>query len=184
MGDHVFTTQDKTTWGDGPWQTEPDKVVWIDEVTRLDCMANRGPSGSWCGYVGVDPSHRMHGKGYSECLAGCPAEEGSCYDHSPEAVLSVHGGLTYAKACWGDEATGICHVPEPGRSHDIWWFGFDCAHYQDFSPGSAAQIAASYHQRGQTMPDCFNRMASEIYRDLVYVRAEVTSLAAQIAAPQ
>lgn len=147
MGDHVFTTQDKTTWGDGPWQTEPDKVVWIDEVTRLDCMANRGPSGSWCGYVGVDPSHRMHGKGYSECLAGCPAEEGSCYDHSPEAVLSVHGGLTYAKACWGDEATGICHVPEPGRSH-------------------------------------FNRMASEIYRDLVYVRAEVTSLAAQIAAPQ
>ena len=59
-----FETQDKGDWGDGPWQGEPDKRQWQDKVTRLPCLMVRGPSGSWCGYVGVPPGHPAHGLHY------------------------------------------------------------------------------------------------------------------------
>ena len=52
-------TVDKTGWPEGPWMTEPDKLVWIDVDTDLDCMAVRAPTtGAWCGYVGVPPRTR------------------------------------------------------------------------------------------------------------------------------
>ncbi len=48
----------KSTWGDGPWQNEPDKVQWTDQDTRLPCLAVRnGRIGNWCGYVGVSNDH-------------------------------------------------------------------------------------------------------------------------------
>ena len=36
-----YRTVDKSEWGPGPWQEEPDKAVWIDERTGLDCMIHR-----------------------------------------------------------------------------------------------------------------------------------------------
>ena len=45
---------DKTTWAEGPWKDEPDKVVGVDEATGLDCMIVRHDEyGHFCGYVGV-----------------------------------------------------------------------------------------------------------------------------------
>jgi hypothetical protein len=80
--------------------------------------------------------------------------------------VDVHGGLTYADRCQGT----ICHVPESGRSHDVWWFGFDCAHAFDLAP-----MLTKY----RTPHD--NAAFREVYRDLRYVKAEVTSLAKQLA---
>ena len=57
---------DRGTWPAGPWTDEPDKVVWVDEATGLDCMARRGGGGAWCGYVGLKADHPWHGKGYSD----------------------------------------------------------------------------------------------------------------------
>jgi hypothetical protein len=150
MDERTYVTVDKTGWGDGPWRGEPDKVLWVDEATGLDCMVKRNPGGALCGYVGVGPDHPLHGVEYER----------------PD--VSVHGGLTYSDACWGDEATGICHTPEPGRHHDVWWFGFDCAHAFDLTPG--------YTARG------LEPIPGETYRDLAYVRREVESLARQLAA--
>ena len=63
---------------------------------------------------------------------------------------------------WREQAQGtlICHVPEPGRPANVWWFGFDCAHYRDVTPAYACE--------GQ-------------YRDIDYVTREVASLARQLA---
>jgi hypothetical protein len=36
-----WTTIDKSSWGNGPWQTEPDKAQWQDEETGLPCLAVR-----------------------------------------------------------------------------------------------------------------------------------------------
>ena len=171
-----WTTVDKSDWGDGPWQSEPDKMVWIDPDTDLDCMIHRGPAGALCGYVGVGPDHPWHGQHYDSVDA------------------EVHGGLTFASACQeGDtEADGICHVPLPGRPHDVWWLGFDCAHAQDFMPRmrrDEMKLADLFESEGKTeeaalfrsspMTKGWGPFASPAYKTVAYVKAEVGSLAKQ-----
>ncbi len=39
-----YRTVDKTGWGEGPWQSEPDKRQWQDEATGLPCLIVRGPA--------------------------------------------------------------------------------------------------------------------------------------------
>lgn len=164
-----YRTVDKSEWGDGPWQSEPDKRQWQDETTGLPCLIVRGPSGALCGYVGVSKDHPAHGKDYwarrydddGNEVALSPAEQ-AIYD------IEVHGGLTFADGCshGTDESRGICHRPDAGEPDDVWWFGFDCAHSGDFSPR---------RERESMFNDGW-------YRDIEYVTAEVRSLAKQLAA--
>jgi len=65
---------------------------------------------------------------------------------------------------WKEKAQSefICHIPEPGTSDDIWWFGFDCAHAGDGSP-------LQDYLRGE-------------YRDIEYVKENIKSLAKQLKA--
>ena len=74
-------TMDKTSWGDGPWQTESDYHEWVDSKTGLDCRIRRNGSGALCGYVGLPKGHEFCGADYSEV---------------PWGQVSVHGGLTYS----------------------------------------------------------------------------------------
>lgn len=147
-----YRTIDKTAWGDGPWLNEPDKKQWQDVETGLPCLAVRNRSGAWCGYVGVPQTHPWHG-----------------YDDRHELIvdtINVHGGLTFSSACahGEDESQGICHRPDPGEPDNVWWFGFDCAHWNDLSP--------AYQQAG--LPDCAQ------YRTLLYVERQVSKLARQL----
>lgn len=161
----TWTHADKSTWGDGPWQDEPDKVQWIDEATGLDCLIVRNHHGALCGYVGVPPGHPLHGK---------DTEEADRFE--------VHGGLTFAGGCDEDapEGHGICHVPEPGRPDDVWWLGFDCGHAWDVIPGMEAHLR-ELGMPPLRLPD-FQRMPRTLYKTVPYVRAEVTSLAKQLVA--
>jgi hypothetical protein len=161
-----YRTDDKSTWERGPWDDEPDKVVWVDEATGLDCMAHRNHSGNWCGYVGVPEGHRAYERGYDDVPA------------------VVHGGLTYANFCQEGcpPEYGICHLPQEGRPDKVWWLGFDCGHWMDYLPGMAArlkEIRAS-HPEYREYPE--ERDFGEKYRTLDYVVSEVTQLAAQVAA--
>jgi hypothetical protein len=96
---------DKSEWGAGDWQHEPDKVQWPDEATGLACLAVRGPHGGWCGYVGVAPSHPWHTKDYSTCVVPTlhesheGGEENYHFNCTPEGILRVHGGVTFADSC-------------------------------------------------------------------------------------
>lgn len=111
----VSPNNPKSEWGEGPWQDEPDKIVWVDPASDLDCMIIRGPSGALCGYVGVPTEHPAYG------LDG------------GELEIYAHGGVNFAGECHGI----ICHVPEPGRTDHVWWLGFDCAHFNDYCPAFA-----------------------------------------------
>lgn len=82
---------------------------------------------------------------------------GKGYD---DVQVDVHGGLTYAESCGGR----ICHIPAPGESDDVWWLGFDCAHLGDNNPGMR-----KYPMRGHSS-----------YKDVLFVRSEVESLAKQL----
>jgi len=146
----TFEDGQRENWPAGPWDGEPDKMQWPDPATRLACMVRRGPLGVWCGYVGVDRTSPLFGRSY--------------HDLSPEP--DVHGGLTFAEACDGDEEHGICHVPEPGEPEPLWWFGFDCGHAFDLSPVVSGMF--------ETV------LGDVVYRDLAYARAECEGLAAQL----
>ena len=199
-----WTNVDKTGWGDGPWTDEPDKMQWIDEATGLDCLIVRGPMGALCGYVGVPPEHPWHGIPYSgreyDYENREPVELGGGFgkvqmpkktevvpwDQAPESKVDVHGGLTYSGLCQeeAEEGKGICHIPEPGRPADVFWFGFDCAHYMDMCPvmemhnRERFEDAKTERERELWGPKDFG----ETYKTVPYVQAEVTSLAAQLAA--
>lgn len=152
---YTFEDADKSTWGEGPWQNEPDKVVWVDDATGLDCMIVRNRLGALCGYVGVPEGHPWHGVNYND------------------VSVKVHGGLTYSAPCEEDAREcdhTVCHTELPGRPEHVWWLGFDCAHGFDFAPAMVARD----RERGHYYHD-----PSEEYRDLGYVKADVISLAEQ-----
>lgn len=131
----------RARWTPGPWMQEPDRVEW--RAFDLPCLIVRQPHfGHLCGYVAVPPEHPAHGKHYGVV----------------EPHVHVHGGLTFSERCVGL----VCHVPKPGEVDDVWWFGFDCNHYNDEAPGMA-------------------RGSMSNYRGIAYVAGEVIELAAQLA---
>jgi len=169
-----WTHVDKTAWGDGPWQDEPDKIQWVDPATGLDCLMVRHTRvGHWCGYVGVAEGHPAFEQDYDNVRVG-PCPDNDHWDHEPSCYLDIHGGLTFASKCQEDaeEGHGVCHIPDPGRPADVWWLGFDCAHGGDLSPAMRAR------ERDRGWPDL---TLNDTYRDRAYVEAEVANLARQLA---
>lgn len=225
-----YRTIDKSPWGAGPWDIEPDKMQWRDEATGLPCLIVRNHGGAWCGYVGVADGHPLYRVGYSD-VAKLPketlrqmleargvldlyADDLEKGDVRVESIIDVHGGLTFSDDCgehtredweqwrnrrseytqeaakyprgdaarhlkeWAEcyddfhawakrcEAVGICHLPEKGEPAQVWWFGFDCSHCGDISPGY------DFSRRHDFGPN--------EYRDVDYVRDQVAELAKQL----
>lgn len=177
-----MTRDEKLQWGAGPWVDEDDHVLF--EHAGLPCLLHRNSMGVWCGYAAVPPGHPYHRKHYSErvqadvseraigklgpvavLLHALSADDGKA---SLEIVLDVHGSLTYSEECQGE----ICHAPKPGEPADVWWFGFDCGHCDDLSPG----LRHTLRELGIRDHD------GEEYRDQAYVTAETKRLAEQLAA--
>ena len=157
-----YRTKDKSDWLRGPWDSEPDKVQFPDPDTGLPCLLHRGPSGHWCGYVGVAKDHLAFEMPYDKLDA--------------KWDIDVHGGLTFSSFCKEkpvelgepDESEGICHVPGPDDPERVWWLGFDCAHSGDYTGMSTGQsyVAQDY---------------DNIYRTADYVKEQCALLAKQLA---
>lgn len=83
--------------------------------------------------------------------------------------------------CWDNyeawleraHARFICHMPAPGEPDGAWWFGFDCAHAGDFSPGMDKLNSLGRPTGWGT----FNE-----YRNIAYVADQCRGLAKQLAA--
>lgn len=153
---------DKSTWGEGLWQHEPDRLEF--EHLGFPCLITRHPSfGHLCGYIAVPPGHPYHGKHYDD-----------------DAVkLYAHGSVNYSDRCFAH----ICHVPKPGEPDNVWWFGFDCGHAMDYSPALEARM------RGvgvDPLPESSILFGPHKYRHMVWVQDEIKALAEQLAkvAPQ
>jgi hypothetical protein len=145
---------DKTGWGEGPWQTEPDREQWTH--AGYACLILRHPHGGYlCGYVGVDRAHPAYGKH--------PLRE--------DVDATAHQDLNYGSACEGL----ICHVPEPGMPDDVWWLGFDCGHAFDVAPGLEAR------ERARGWPPILTPLMP-VYRTFPYVKRETEKLADQLRA--
>lgn len=157
MAENVEYKVDRSGWPEGDWDGEPDREEWRSH--GLPCLIVRNDLGALCGYVGVPPGHRMHGKALDD------ADD-----------LSVHGGISYANACAGH----ICHVPREGEPDDVWWLGFDCGHGWDFMPGLYANLRKALAGLKDPLFESDARYGT--YRPIGYVRGEVERLAEQLAA--
>ena len=116
---------DKSDWGDGPWQNEPDEMSW--SFGDVLCRIVRNPhGGSLNGYISVPKSHPWY-----------ETEQDSLYD------LDVHGGVTFA-----GRFAHSTHATPTEADLEVWWIGFDCAHSGDRSPG----FEALGRQRGSPWP--------------------------------
>jgi hypothetical protein len=95
---------DKTAWGEGPWQDEPDRQLWFDEATGFPCLINRNGLGTFSGYVGLPKGHPWHG--------------------SNRIPAAVYNGPDYA----GPDIADI------SADEGYWWIGFACVALNDLSP--------------------------------------------------
>lgn len=201
MHTQEWTTRDKTTWGAGEWQDEPDKAQWVDDATGLDCLIVRGPGGAWCGYVGVPNTHPYFEKDYDDCdvrAHGGLTFADRCAEPTPERFAQFEARIAgdreemkkyprgdsaervrtlghlvgnYTAWCEHMRASAICHVPRAGQPDNVWWLGFDCAHSGDLSP--------KYMEYGRNMG--FSGY-EDTYRNRAYVETQVRKLAGQLAA--
>lgn len=109
----------------GPWRSEVDAAQWEDVATKLPCTIRRHlATGTWCGYVGVPPTHPEYGRPYQQL----------------ERRYHAHGGVNFSGPCEGEPGRGVCHVKE-AHEPEVWWIGFDCAHSLDLKPSVYAQVA-------------------------------------------
>lgn len=171
----IYHNPDRKPSGDGPWSDEADKVAWVDAETGLGCIMLRQEDGTISGYVSVPTHHPLFG--YQA-------------DAVPIAISSsVHGGVTYGKACevnrfareaWGKprkERYTVCHVThvrlvqeyrtvqttEDEFHEDLWWFGFDTSHPGDLVPNCRRE-----------------RNMGDVYRDQAFVYANCIALARKL----
>src|SRR5215471_6126536 len=95
--DRAVSWIDKQAWGEGPWQTEWDKLQWVDAASGLDCLIVRNDhAGTLCGYVGVAEGHPAFGLHYDAASELAPP------DDEGYRGLAVHGGLSFAGVCQED----------------------------------------------------------------------------------
>lgn len=161
MLDMQYRFVDKSNWPDGLWKQEPDKEQFTDKETGLPCLIVRHPCGGHlCGYVGVGKAHPWYQKDYNH------------------PNVDVHGGLTYSEFCVGDNKDhGVCHKAEPGEEEPLWWFGFDCAHLGDVSPGwehGMRDYGAWYKDWGYVKAECAN-LARQIKNALDFIKEAPSS---------
>jgi len=142
---------DRSRWGSGEWDGEPDKAHWV--YKGLDCLIVRNDMGNLCGYVGVPEGHPDFGK--------------------DTAKVWVHGGITFASKCSpsgeAEESRHVCHPQEGAANEVVWWLGFDCAHLGDKIPASKM-----FEFDGCIFND------SDNYKTFSFVQKEVQKLADQL----
>lgn len=120
-----------------PWENEPVEPQTGASPEGLPWCVMRGPLGAWNGYVGVPPGHLAF-----------------VFSNIAKDTLEVHGGITYTREA---------NTPESAAPNDFLWFGFDCAHVQDITPGSLPPMETY-----------------AVYRTLEFALAETLSLAKQL----
>lgn len=175
VAQQVYSNPDRHPDEPGPWSNEADKVAWVDEETGLGCIMLRQVDGTLSGYVGVGPDHPLFGFEVDAVPLDISA--------------TVHGGLTYGKACEVNrvesharsqtvkERYSVCHVTrtrtrtieyhvdvqttEDEFHEDLWWLGFDTNHDGDARPND----------------DDYERRSGDVYRDQSFVYGQCIDLA-------
>lgn len=117
-----------------PWHNAPKQADGVFHGYHCKIIMHKR-SKHYCGYVGVTEDHPFYGK-TDEWNGECAVSN-----------LLVHGGVTFTGQGYWD-----------GADKNLWYIGFDCAHFWD---------RTAQHNGG-------------IWRDIDYVKNEIENLAKQI----
>lgn len=190
-----YKNQPRDGWPSGPWDDEPDKVEYVDEATGLPALIVRNGVGALCGYVGVPPGHPAHGQHYDRVDAnvhGGLTFAGGCHQATEkeweraknqneidkktaeqyprgDAARRLYDPalqramLSYTAYVQLIESRAVCHK---SGLDNVWWLGFDCAHWGDATPGIEALLGG--------------RRDEGTYRTIEYVKGEIRNLALQL----
>lgn len=163
------------------WKTEPNQLEWFDESTGYRCAILRHHTGKHlCGYVQIPKSHILHKLHYRDKVPRLlqwkldnvlqqPVGQRGVFTifmamantdkkHEIEMLFDVHGSITFT----GELADRI------GT-----WYGFDCAHSGDLSPGYDELLM-------KHSPELIFRDKQDSYRSMEWVKQETDMLAAQV----
>jgi hypothetical protein len=117
---------DRSQWTrrHGPWSLEGDVYARVYRYYPLVLL--RGPSGAWCGYVGIPAGHPWHGA-----------------DEAALGHVAVHGGVTYSRSA--DEGIEtLAEIADELRRPVTWFVGFDCNHFGDQNLLRGSRIRGAY----------------------------------------
>ena len=144
-----------------------------------------GARGHRCGYVGLPAGHPLHGVNYNDSVPGLnkaaldgpggkrgiiPVLLADTDNPSLDVLIDVHGSLTYSR----EGSKGY-----PVASRGLWWFGFDCSHYNDLPSPEWLATAPPLMQRLYDEMGCI--APERVHRSLEYCVRECESLAQQLA---
>jgi hypothetical protein len=150
---------EKSYWGEGAWQTEPDSLEFTYKGYK--CRMSRNIFGSWCGYVAV-------------ALSELPFD--------PYEDINVHGGVTYNRT----EQDGLNWIGFDCGHYNDFWPAVSGIHkkreedhrkiYEKFSEELKEKISLP-----KLMPiPIWESFHEQIYRDVKFVKKEIRSMVRQI----
>lgn len=153
---------------------EPD--YWTGQHEGYALLAQRNFQKAWCGYVGIPLTHPHAKLSYGDrvpvktrnilienqspisiMIEAMAEDDGKL---SIDMLYNCPGGIT-----WAAEKEPFDNIKGP-----LWWFGFDCLHYNDLSP----------HQVFQNAVEGRSHWLQATYRNLEFVKAALISLAEQL----
>ena len=115
----------KASWGEGPWQNEPDRVEWRYGDVPCLLVRNRWARGA--------------------------VTQGSTPGIPPTAKLPRRrGDPTHSGSRTPTSAPPHCHVPRAAGRPSRLRIGFDCGHLHDLSPACAQRSARPKRLRAGT----------------------------------
>lgn len=157
---HDGRTINRAGWPAGPWDGEPDSLLWSEGEVR--CAVYRTDMGSLCGYVGFPPGHGWEGV------------EGDDLDSLPAGEeLPSHRGFTYNEWCDGRVCVPVERGVCPTCAGKRWVIGFDCAHSGDLIPRMARIFEHELKMAPPMLKD------TDQYRTFPYARQLLVELAAR-----
>lgn len=141
------------------------------------CVVIFTDMGHRCGYVGVDETSLLWGKNYYDYIPINKLElELENFNEEDEELtigihFDVHGGISFSGG--GKNST------YPIES-DFWWFGFDCAHYNDKIDVENLKAYFPNSKLIETRINLYSNFSSGEVRTLDYVIDECMNLVDQI----
>lgn len=156
---------DKSSWPNGVWRLEPDKMLWIDSETGYECLIRRVRDlTTLCVYVGIQKDHPLHGTQLVQFR-----KDESLFNY----FNNTHNNITMAIPCkkfqeepGPDDKIGRAYYENLPEPTEIWYIGTDMINNYDVIP-----IISD---------DPNDNTEDRTYRDIDYAYDVVTKLAADL----
>jgi hypothetical protein len=154
---------DRSLWGKGPWDGEPDREQWSDSMTGYPCLAIRCDIGVWAGYVGVYPEHPAFGERADDVPGNiCDFSYTDEIRFIEPPPIDAHAVVDVDDP--KESILSVVRMPEY-----LWWFGFDFAHGGDLIPSMHAIL-------NKAVKPCGEKQLGT-YKDLAYVKKTAATIA-------